>query len=115
MSDNGSQYTGQKFQEFVKSWDIMHMTSSPRYPRSNGLAERAAKHVKPIIKKALKSREYIDKVLLNIRATPISAQLLSPSELLFERAPVTLLPSRSEPGPEYQHHSLEETEDDRAL
>ena len=107
LTDNGTQFSGQCFQEFVKNWDIMHMTSSPRYPQSNGLAERAVKHIKSIIKKALRSKQDVDRVLLNIRATPISAQLPSPGELLCGRAPATLLPRRSEPGPEDQRQALE--------
>ena len=107
LTDNGTQFTGKPFQDFVESWDITHMTSSPRYPRSNDLAERAVKHIKPIIRKALKMNQDLDKVLLNIRATPISAQISSPGEFLLGRAPVTLLPTHSEPGPEHQRQALE--------
>ena len=40
ISDNAANYTCQEFQDFLKNWDITHITSSPRYPQSNGFAER---------------------------------------------------------------------------
>ena len=46
MTNNGSQYSGQAFQSFVKSWSIRHITSSHHYARSNGFIER---HVGPLI------------------------------------------------------------------
>ena len=60
--------------------------------RSYGLAEQAVKHIKPIINKALMSKQDADRVVLNIRATPISAQLPSQGELLCGHTPATLLP-----------------------
>ncbi|XP_036347078.1 uncharacterized protein K02A2.6-like, partial [Rhagoletis pomonella] len=39
-SDNGPQFSSQEFAEFMNAWGIKHHTSSPNYPRSNGLAER---------------------------------------------------------------------------
>ena len=72
--------TGKPFQDFVESWNIIHMANSPWYPRNNGLAEQAAK------------QQNLDKGLLNIWATTISAPLSLPSELLHGQAPVTLLP-----------------------
>ncbi|CAB4044475.1 sec1 family domain-containing 2, partial [Paramuricea clavata] len=42
MSDNGPQYALREFQEFAKTREFKHVTSSPRYPRSNGLAEKTA-------------------------------------------------------------------------
>ena len=75
LTDSGTQYTGAAFQNFVKAWGIVHMTSSPKYPRSNWFAERC---VKPILKIAIKSNQDLDKVLLNLHATDISAILLLP-------------------------------------
>ena len=39
-SDNGPQYSSREFAEFAKRWDFKHVTSSPMYPQSNGLAEK---------------------------------------------------------------------------
>ena len=40
VSDGGTQYTSAEFKDFTKQWQIDHRVSSPRYPQSNGMAER---------------------------------------------------------------------------
>ena len=45
MSDNGECYAGKEFQTFCDSNDIQHLTSSPRYPQSNGPAEKCIRIV----------------------------------------------------------------------
>ena len=40
VSDNGPQYIGKPFQDFVHKWVIQHTTSSPRFPQSNEFIER---------------------------------------------------------------------------
>ena len=107
MSDNGTQYTGEAFQKFIQEWYIEHVTSSPRYPRSNGFIERHVKHIKPLIKKTKKQKEDIQLALLNIRATPLdAANMLSPAELMFGRKINKLIPHRSGPGPAIQREWL---------
>ena len=49
MSDNGPQFDAQAFDDFAKSYNFEHTTSSPEYPQSNGLVERTAKTVKRLI------------------------------------------------------------------
>ena len=39
-SDNGPQYASKEFSEFAKSYRFNHLTSSPRFPQSNGQVER---------------------------------------------------------------------------
>ena len=51
MSDNGPQYTSAEFKSFFASYDIQHITSSPLYSQSNGLAEKAVQTVKNFFKK----------------------------------------------------------------
>lgn len=82
MSDNGPQFDSQEFQEFTTEWSFTHKTSSPHYPRSNGLAEIAVKTVKNMIKKCQSSRQDIHKALLAYRSTPLQNGL-SPSQTLM--------------------------------
>ena len=44
ISDNGTQYNRAAYQEFIPEWNIDHITNSPNYPRSNGLAEGHVRH-----------------------------------------------------------------------
>ena len=106
LSDNGPQYTGEAFKNFMKSWEIKHVTISPTFSQSNGFIERHVRNIKSVVKKSMKSGTDIQKALLNIRATPIDSNLKSPAELMFGHPITTLLPSRSEPGPEEQRRNL---------
>jgi transposase InsO family protein len=36
-TDNGPEYTASCFKRFAKEWDFKHTTSSPHFPKSNGL------------------------------------------------------------------------------
>ena len=95
-SDNCPQYaSGAHFTAFCKSWGIKHVTSSPNYAKSNGLAERPVRWVKPVTKKCLKTSESIPQALLQMRATPIDAKLPSPAELLLNRRVATCLTSHT--------------------
>ena len=84
VSDNGSQYKSYKFNNFAREWEFNHTTSSPRYPKSSGLAESSVKTVKNTMKKCLASDMDVKKALLSIRNTPLSCGR-SPAELLMNR------------------------------
>lgn len=43
LSDNGPQYSSLDMKEFASTYGFKHITSSPHYPRSNGLAEWTVK------------------------------------------------------------------------
>ena len=53
ITDNGPQFTLEKFRNFVEEWQFQHTTSSPGYPQSNGKAENAVKTVKNLMRKSL--------------------------------------------------------------
>ncbi|XP_033111306.1 uncharacterized protein K02A2.6-like [Anneissia japonica] len=93
VSDNGPQYSSQPFKEMCRNWGVKHTTSSPRYPRSNGLAERTVRTLKSLIKKCTQTRQSIQVALLHLRATPIGPDLPSPAEMMFGRLVRTTLPS----------------------
>ena len=40
VTDNGPCYTSKEFQMLMQSMPVNHITSSPHYPQSNGLAEK---------------------------------------------------------------------------
>ena len=42
-TDGAQAFMSRQFNEFLKDWSISHSTSSPHYPRSNGLAESTVK------------------------------------------------------------------------
>ena len=46
VTDNGPQFSSNEFQVFAKSLSFNHVTTSPRYPQSNGKAENAVRTVK---------------------------------------------------------------------
>ena len=50
-SDNGPQYASVEFTHFATEWGFKHVTSSPRFPQSNGEVERAVKTTKSFLKK----------------------------------------------------------------
>ena len=47
-SDNDPQYSSREFKEFAETYGFEHNSSSPRFPQSNGLAERMVKNVKQL-------------------------------------------------------------------
>ncbi|XP_034023519.1 uncharacterized protein K02A2.6-like [Thalassophryne amazonica] len=51
VTDNGPQFSAAEFAAFAREYDFTHMTSSPRYPQSNGEAEMAVRTVKSLLKK----------------------------------------------------------------
>ena len=52
ISDNGPPFSSREFQEFALAYELEHLTSSPRYPQSNGKVENAVKTAQNIMKKA---------------------------------------------------------------
>ena len=95
ISDNGLHFSSQQFKEFAKGWDFEHITSSPKYPQSNGMAERCIQTIKGAIKKAILGNRDIDMSLLCLRSTPMDHVIPSPRELQFNRKLVSNLPTKS--------------------
>ena len=80
-----------EMRQFAKDWDFELVLSSPEYPKSNGLAEKAVQVTKKLIKKCIDSKQDINMALLAFRAAPNESGL-SPAQLLFGRQVRTRLP-----------------------
>ena len=79
-SDNAGCYASESFRNFAQMWGFDQRFSSPRYPESNGLAERSVGTFKSLLKKS----DDIYAALLAYRATPLASGF-SPGELMFGR------------------------------
>ena len=92
QTENGPPYTyiSREFQQFMRSYDIEHVTSSSHYPQSNGRAENAIKTAKNLLKK---SKEAGTDLYLN---TPSESLGSSPSQRMFGRRTRTLIPTTNE-------------------
>ena len=87
-SDNGPQYSSSEFGDFAKKYGFEHNPSSPRFPQSNGLADRTVKTVKQLLAHSAD----LSMALLNYRATPLPWCDRSPAELLMGRRIRSTLP-----------------------
>ena len=87
-SDNGPQFDSSDMASFALSYGFYHDPSSPRYPQSNGQAERAVQTIKKLLKKS--DDPYLS--LLTYRSTPLQWCGYSPAELLMGRRLRTTLP-----------------------
>lgn len=96
FSDNGPQYTAETFKTFVDSWHIEHVTSSPRHPSSNGLAERTVQTVKRLLQKAKDSGHDPYLALLEYKNTPMADCKQSPVQLLMSRRTRSILPTTNQ-------------------
>ncbi len=92
FSDNGPPFNSEDFRNFTKVYNFEHVTSSPRYPQSNGKAENAVKTVKLLLKKARASKSDPHLALLDWRNTPSEGLGNSPAQRLFSRRCKTRLP-----------------------
>ncbi|KAL9987206.1 hypothetical protein ACROYT_G001477 [Oculina patagonica] len=61
VSDNGPKFNSHEFAKFAKEYSFKHITLSPRYPQSNGLAERAVQKAKNLMKKAKVAQDHSEK------------------------------------------------------
>ena len=87
-SDNGPQYASAEFLTVASSYGFQHITSSPKFPQSNGQAERCVQTIKNLLKKS--NDPCLP--LLSYHSTPLSWCDLSPAELCMGRRLRTSLP-----------------------
>ena len=89
-TDGATLFTSYQFQKFLKDWSIEHRTSSPHYPRSNGLAESAVKSAKRLLRRCwdahrgrLDQEEWTRGVLQQRNTPGVSGK--SPAEIVYSR------------------------------
>ncbi|UYV70961.1 hypothetical protein LAZ67_8001260, partial [Cordylochernes scorpioides] len=90
-SDNGRQFQkvlGSEFSKFSKEWSFKHITSSPKFPQSNGFIEAIIKK----IKQSFKKEEDCYLTLQAHRTIPLESGY-SPAELLMGRRLRTSVPA----------------------
>ena len=76
----GPPFDSGEYAKFANDWGFSISTSSPKFPRSNGEAERAVQTAKSILKKEKDQA----KALLAYRSTPLACGY-SPAQLLMGR------------------------------
>jgi transposase InsO family protein len=91
-TDNGPCFAAQSFSDYCSNLHIAHTTSSPLYPESNGLVERAVQTMKGMVTKS--GNFYTS--LWEYRATPLQSGH-APAELMLGRNIRSGLPRREEP------------------
>lgn len=89
---------------FSSLYDFQHTTSSPRFPRSNGLAKKGVQIAKRTLKKTTEGEKDFWLGVLNYRTTPLEDGW-TPGELLMGRRLRSRVPDFSRtPGAQVRKH-----------
>ena len=93
VTDNGPCIASSELAKFADQWNFQHVTSSPRYPQSNGKAENAVRTVERLFTKCRAAGISEFQALLDWRNTPSEGMDTSPAQSLLGRRGRTLLPT----------------------
>ena len=66
VSDNGLQYSSEAFKEFAQQWQFDNITSSPKFPKSNGFMERQIRTIKRALIKAKQEGRDLNLAMLHL-------------------------------------------------
>jgi len=86
----------QECKEFAHEIGSTIKTSSPEYPRSNGLAEKGVHIAKQIMRKIRDDGTHLSDALLEYNNTPLSGLNISPAQILMSRRCRTAVPTLRE-------------------
>ena len=107
VSDNGPCYASEIFTNLMIEYKVNHITSSPHYPQSNGLAEKYVQIVKSLFHKAKEEGKDLYQCLMVYCNTPLSSNLQSPMQILGSRSARSNLPmsnaARKQKGLDCEH------------
>ena len=92
VSDNRPCYASKTFKLLMKEYQVNHITSSPHYPQSNGLAEKYVQIIKNLFHKAKEEGQDLHKCLITYINTPLSSHLQSLMQILSSRTTRSTLP-----------------------
>ena len=76
----------------MQEYRVNHISSSPHYPQSNGLAEKFVQTVKSLLYKARVEGADLYKVLMIYQNTPLTSNMQSPMQILQNRTARSQLP-----------------------
>ncbi|XP_060805921.1 uncharacterized protein K02A2.6-like [Amyelois transitella] len=93
VTDNAATFISKEFSEFLSKNGIVHETSPPFHPATNGFAENAVKTFKSALLKALKDKSnhntsfetLMNRYLFHYRNSIHIVTGVSPSQLMFQR------------------------------
>ena len=98
ISDNGWCYVAETFTNLMKEYAVNHITSSPHYPQSNGLAQKFVQIVKKLLHKAKDEGTYIHKCLMIYCNMPLASTSKSPMQMLQQKSARSQLPMSNAAG-----------------
>lgn len=78
-------FDSKECKHFSQEWNFKFTFSSPKYPQSNGMAERAVQIAKKILFKCMDDNLDYRIALLQYRNTPVAGTIFSPAQLLMNR------------------------------
>ncbi|UYV66789.1 K02A2.6-like [Cordylochernes scorpioides] len=94
VSDNGPPFFSKEFQNFTRTWNIVHVTSSPYHAQSIGMVKRTVQTLKKLLKRCREESTDPYLALLNLRNTP-HKKLPSPAQILMSRKLRSIIPSKT--------------------
>ena len=81
-SDNGTEYTSAKFNQFCEDFDIQHQLTSPYIPQQNRVSERRNRHILEMTRCMLYEKNLLKKFLVEAASTAIFLQKRLPTKAL---------------------------------